>query len=113
MTERTKLVLERERRWNEAEAGRVDVAELARLFVVSRQTAYVWIRRYEKGGHDVAAVVERARRPRSHPKAVSETIEDFLVDARKSRPRWGPRELRASLLDRHPEVQLPSASCIA
>jgi hypothetical protein len=38
MTERAKLVLEWDRRWDEAEGGRVDVAELARLFGVSRQT---------------------------------------------------------------------------
>ena len=88
MTERTKLVLEWERRWNEAEGGRVDVAELARLFGVSRQTAYVWIRRYEKGGHDVAALEEGSRRPHGHPKAVSEAMQDFLIDARKARPRW-------------------------
>jgi len=44
MTERAKVVLEWERRWNDAEGGRVDVAELARLFGVSRQTAYAWIR---------------------------------------------------------------------
>jgi transposase InsO family protein len=113
MTERTKLVLEWEKRWNETEGGRVDVAELARLFGVSRQTAYVWIRRYRKGGHEVAALEERSRRPHHHPKAISESVQDFLIDARKAHPRWGPRKLRAWLVDRHPGREWPSASCIA
>jgi len=113
MTERAKLVLEWERRWNEAEGGRVDVAELARLFGVSRQTAYVWIRRYEKAGHDVAALQEGSRRPHHHPKTTSEAMQDFLVEARKAHPRWGPRKLRAWLLDRYPGRQFPSASCIS
>ena len=86
---------------------------MARLFGVSRQTAYVWIRRYEKGGHDVAALEEGSRRPHGHPKAVSEAMQDFLIDARKARPRWGPRKLRAWLVDRHPGRAFPSASCIA
>jgi transposase-like protein len=91
MTERAKLVLEWERRWNETEGRRGDVDELARLFGVRRQTAYVWIRRYEQAGHDVAALEEGSRRPRHHPKTTSETTQDFLVEARKAHPRWGPR----------------------
>jgi putative transposase len=88
------------------------VAELARLFGVSRQTAYVWIRRYEQAGHDVAALEEGSRRPHRHPKTTSETMQDFLVEARKAHPRWGPRKLRAWLLDRYPGREFPSASCI-
>jgi len=89
------------------------VAELARLFGVSRQTAYVWIRRYRNGDRDVAAVVEGSRRPHHHPKAISEAVQDFLADARKAHPRWGPRKLRAWLMDRYPGRSFPSASCIA
>jgi len=36
MKERTKFVLEWERRWNEAEGGRVNMAKLCRMFGVSR-----------------------------------------------------------------------------
>ena len=45
MNEGARLVLEWERRWNLAEGGRVDVAELCRRFGVSRQTGYVWFKR--------------------------------------------------------------------
>jgi putative transposase len=81
-------------------------------FGVSRQTAYVWIRRYEQAGHDVAALEEGSRRPHRHPKTTSETMQAFLVEARKAHPWWGPRKLRAWLLDRCPGRWFPSASCI-
>jgi len=45
MKERTKFVLESERRWNEAEGGPVNMAELCRMFGVSRQTGYTWVER--------------------------------------------------------------------
>ena len=38
LKERTNFVLEWERRWNEAEGGRVNLAELCRMFGVSRQS---------------------------------------------------------------------------
>ena len=40
MKERTKFVLEWERRWDEAEGGGVNMAELCRMFGISRQTGY-------------------------------------------------------------------------
>lgn len=112
MKERVKFVLEWERRWEEG-LGRVNVAELCRIFGISRQTGYVWIRRYRDAGHDVKALQERSRRPRGNPRAVSEEIEDLVVAARKAHPRWGPVLLRQWLVTRHPRKQFPSTSCMA
>ena len=86
--ERTKLVLEWERRWNEAEGGAVNMAELCRLFGVSRQTGYTWVKRYRAGNLEVAALVELSRRPKTSPTAISVELEDLIVDARKRWPRW-------------------------
>jgi transposase InsO family protein len=88
----------------------VDVAELCRVFGVSRDTGYRWIRRYVDANHDVRALEERSRRPRHSPTQVSPEMQDAIVQARKQRPRWGPRKLRAWLVDRHPGRQFPSAS---
>ena len=63
LKERTKFVLEWERRWNEAEGGRLNLAELCRMFGVSRQSGYTWVERYRDANHDLAAVAaERSRR---------------------------------------------------
>jgi transposase-like protein len=45
MSERVKLVLELERRGDEAQGGRTDMSELCRRYGVSRPTGYVWIDR--------------------------------------------------------------------
>jgi sirohydrochlorin ferrochelatase len=50
-----------EERWHAGE-GRVNLSELCRELGISRETAYVWLRRYRESGHDVQALVER-----SHP----------------------------------------------
>jgi putative transposase len=113
MKERTKFVLEWERRWNEIEGGLVNMAELCRMFGVSRQTGYTWVERYREGNHQLAAVVERSRRPKTSPHAISLEMEDLIVAARKYYPRWGPRKLYARLVERNPGKYVPSASAIA
>ena len=39
-------------------------------------------------------------------------MQDALVGARKRHPTWGPRKLRAWLVDRYPQTQFPAASTI-
>lgn len=112
MSERAKFVLEYERRWQDG-FGRANVAELCRMFGVSRETGYVWIRRFVAAGHDVAAIADRSRRPHTSPTAVGDDMQDFIVEMRKQKPKWGPRMLRAWLVDRHPSREFPSASTFA
>jgi transposase-like protein len=81
LSERVKFIFEWERRW-QASKGRIDVAELSRMHGVSRQTAHVWIRRYQDAGHDLRAMQERSRRPSGNPRAVSLEMQDRLVAAR-------------------------------
>ena len=113
MKERTKFVLEWERRWNEAEGGLVNMAELCRMFGVSRQTGYTWVERYREGDHQLVAVAEQSRRPKTSPHAISLAMEDLIVAARKCYPRWGPKKLHARLVERNPGKYVPSASAIA
>jgi transposase InsO family protein len=113
MKERTKFVLEWEKRWNAAEGGPVNMAELCRMFGVSRQTGYTWVARYREAEHDVRAVVERSRRPKTFPTAVSAEIEDLIVEMRKRWPKWGPRKLRQRLVEDNPGKRVPSASVMS
>lgn len=113
MKERTKLVLEWERRWDAAEGGPVNMAELCRMFGVSRQTGYTWVERYRAADQDVRAVEERSRRPKTSPTAISAELEDLIVEARKRWPRWGPRKLHARLVELNPGCAVPSASVMS
>lgn len=88
MKEKTKFVLEWEVRWK-ANEGRVNVAELCRKYGISRETGYVWLRRFQDAGHKLDAVAEKSRAPLTSPTKVSQQIENDVVDARKEFPTWG------------------------
>lgn len=70
MKERAKFVLEWEARWK-ANEGRVNVAELCRKYAISRETGYVWLRRFQESGHKLDAIAERSRAPLTTPTKVS------------------------------------------
>ncbi|WP_373045688.1 helix-turn-helix domain-containing protein [Vulgatibacter sp.] len=55
--ERMKFVLEWERRWDEGE-GRVNMAELCRVFGISRPTGCRWVERYRRVQTRVESTVE-------------------------------------------------------
>ncbi len=112
MKERVKFVLEWEKRWNEGE-GVLNFAELCREFGISRQVGYDWVARYQEAKCNPSALKERSRRPHRSPTKVSDEVEDFLVAARKARPTWGPKKLRAWLSERYPRLaELPAQSTI-
>ena len=85
------------------------VSELCRRYGISRKTGYKWAKRFMAG----CELEDRSRRPHHSPKAVAQWVEDAIVAARKQRPRWGPRKLRAAFLRAHPGAELPSVSTFA
>jgi len=89
--ERVKFALEWERRWDAGE-GVANVSELCREFGISRETGYVWLRRFRAAGHDVKALEERSHRPHHIPNQIPQDVVDLVVAARKRRPTWGPRK---------------------
>ena len=66
--------------------------------------------RYRESDNDLDAVEERSRRPLTSPNAIDPELEDAIVAARKRYPKWGPRKLHARLVERNPEVWIPSPS---
>jgi putative transposase len=113
LSERAKFALEWKRRWEASEGDRVDMAELCRIFGISRQTGYLWVRRYEGSGFDLRALEDQSRKPLHNPRAVPIEMQDFIVRARKEFPKWGPVPLRQWLVERNPGHVIPSASTIA
>ena len=111
MKERIKFLLEWERQWREGH-GRVNMAALCRVFGISRETGYVWVRRYVEAQHKIDAVNEGSRRAHHLPHAVDDTVVDLVVRARKHRPTWGPRKLHTWLSERRPELPLPGSTAI-
>jgi putative transposase len=111
MKEKTKFLLEWERRWDEGE-GVVNIAALCRQFGISRRTGYDWIERYHRAGHDLAVVGGRSTRPHTLPTKVSDDVEDIVAQMRKEFPKYGPKKLRALIIDQYPRIPVPAPSTI-
>src|SRR5439155_15952185 len=73
-------------------------AELCRHYGVSRRTGYKWVERFEDGGIDGLRDLSRA--PHHFPNAVIEAHEAATLAVRGRHPSWGPKKLRALLIDR-------------
>jgi transposase-like protein len=78
--------------------GESSMSELARRFGVSRKTLYKWVARYMA----TSSLGDKSRRPHHSPRALSDLMESTIVAARRERPRWGPKKLRAALVRANP-----------
>jgi transposase InsO family protein len=86
------------------------VAELSRLYKVSRETVYKWIGRFAEEGE--AGLEDRSRAPREHPQRVAEGIREQVLELRREHARWGPRKLKAYMEAHHPRRWWPATSTI-
>lgn len=82
-----------------ASRGEQSVAGLCREFGISRQTGYIWLKRYAAGGS--SQVVDRSRRPRHSPTRTAPEIEQAVVELRQRWPDWGAAKLHALLQRNH------------
>lgn len=74
----------------------ITVAETCRRYGISRQSFYVYQRRYDAGG--VSALAPQSRRPLSSPDRTGEEVEAEIVRMRTANPRWGARTIHTHLL---------------
>lgn len=93
------------------DSGEYTVAELSRVYGISRQTAYELLKRREQEGA-VAAVDERSRAPHRHPNQTPNWMEAVIVELRRKHPSWGARKLLGYLEAHRGETVWPVASTI-
>lgn len=86
----------------------VTVKEACQLWGVSRETFYVWRRRYEREG--LGGLEDRSSRPARSPGRMAPDLENRIVDMRRAHPRWGARRIGAEL--RRQGRQSPARSSI-
>ena len=67
--------------------------------------------RYQRS-RSLDSLADRSSRPLTSPTKISEEIEALIVVAKKTYPKCGPRKLRALLVDRYPQREWPSSSCM-
>lgn len=84
------------------------VAEVCRRRGISRETYYLYRRRYGEEG--LAGLKPRSRRPRVSPGRIDPLLEAEICELRRRHPRWGARRIRAEL--RRAGVAPPATSTI-
>jgi len=94
-----------------AGTGKFTVAELCADFLISRKTAYKWLKRYRKEG--AAGLRDRSRRPRGCAHQTAGQIERLILRLRRRHRTWGPKKLRKLLRRDHGIRRPPACSTIA
>ena len=85
------------------------VTEVAAEWRVSRQTLHTWLARYEAGG--LEELGDRSHRPMLCPHQMSRELEAMVLELRRWKPYWGPRNLVVEL-GRRKVSPLPSKSAV-
>jgi putative transposase len=88
--------------------GEWTMTALAARYQISRKTAYKWAERYAVD--PAAGLGDRSRAPHAHGRAMPDSIRDEILTLRRAHPHWGPKKLRAVLVERRPEEAWPAAS---
>ena len=103
MEEKLRFVFEYER-------DEQTMRDLCEDFGISRETGYVWLRRYRQYG--VQGLVELNRAPHRHPNQTAAEIEAAVLELRQAHMRWGPRKLKRILERDQPGRQWPATSTV-
>ncbi|HEX6488996.1 MAG TPA: IS481 family transposase [Candidatus Dormibacteraeota bacterium] len=85
------------------------VSEVAKQWRVSRRTLHRWLARYEAEG--LEGLQERSHRPESCPHQMLGEVEALVLELRRQRPYWGPRNLVLQLAKKKVRP-LPSESAV-
>jgi transposase InsO family protein len=111
MAWKTSSALEEKMRFvMEYERDEATMRELCARFGVSRETGYVWLRRYQRNG--VAGLLELNRAPQRHPNQTGEEVERAVLELRQAHMLWGPRKLKRILERDQPGRAWPATSTI-
>jgi transposase InsO family protein len=92
------------------DTGAWSVSELCADYGIDRSTFYYWLRRRTSGGEDW--FVDRSRAPDGCPHKTSEQMVEAVVGVRDRFRHFGPKKIRARLIEEKPEVIWPAASTI-
>ena len=83
-----------------------NVSALCERFGISRQTGYVWLKRFRAG----EAVEDRSRRPHASPRRTAVDLERSVLVIRDEHPAWGARKIARRLHDLG--IEPPCASTV-
>ena len=94
----------------EYESDERSMTELCQRYEITRETGYVWLRRYRQAG--AAGLIEHSRAAHRHGNQTPEEIEQMVLELRQAHMRWGPRKLKRVLERDEPGRAWPATSTI-
>jgi transposase-like protein len=86
------------------------MTELCARYGITRETGYVWVRRYQAVGWE--GLVEKSRARQRHQNQTDEAIERMVLEMRQAHMNWGPRKLKHRLERDEPGRRWPAVSTI-
>jgi len=86
------------------------MSDLCQEFKISRKTGYKFLERYKRDG--IIGLLDRRRSPDHIPHKTPDKTVGLILKLRKTRSTWGPKKIRAKLLELHPGLKIPAASTI-
>src|SRR6185437_12969353 len=86
-------------------AGEEAMTQLCSRYGISRKTGYALVLRYEREG--ASGLEPRSRAPHRHGRAMPAAVREAILDLRDERRRWGPKKLRARLVELHRRRRAP------
>src|SRR5216684_2969061 len=86
------------------------MTELCERYEITRQSGYVWLRRYHEAG--AAGLIAHSCAAHRHRNQMPEEIEQRVLELRQAHMRWGPRKLKRILERDEPGRNWPAASTI-
>src|SRR5208282_4460647 len=92
----------------EFERDEESMKALCERFGISRETGYVWLRRYRQSGPE--GLLELNRAPARHPNQTGAGIEEAVLELRPAHMTWGPRKLKRILERDQPGRSWPATS---
>src|SRR5262245_12574740 len=87
------------------------MAEVCRVFGISRKTGYKIFNRYKEYG--LEALTDRSRRPVRYANQLPPQVEGLILALKRDKPHWGARKIRELLVRRlAADVRVPAKSTI-
>lgn len=90
--------------------GAHSFSTICRSYGISRKTGYKWLNRYEEEGPEGLYDQKRARVTQSH--RTEERLVKQILKVKKKHKDWGPKKLRARLVELYSNENWPAISTI-
>lgn len=89
--------------------GNFTMAELCRMYEISRKSGYKWLNRYKDKGLD--GLKDRSRAPHHQTLKLSDNIISEIFKVKYMHP-WGPKKVLGHLKRAQPDVSWPSITAV-